>query len=89
MEQIQSETIQMVTIGMMDQRFTIKTMMTMEWRQVGNITNFDPYDDADRMVDTDGDGHVNYCEYKWDTNPRDINRLLVKDNCVMRSRSSK
>ncbi|MEG3601969.1 MAG: hypothetical protein VX365_00840, partial [Candidatus Thermoplasmatota archaeon] len=31
---------------------------------------FDPYDAADRMVDTDGDGHVNYCEYKWDTNPR-------------------
>ena len=31
---------------------------------------FDPYDGADRMVDTDGDGHVNYCEYKWDTNPR-------------------
>ena len=21
-------------------------------------------------VDTDGDGHVNFCEYKWDTNPR-------------------
>jgi len=35
--------------------------------------NFDPYDGADRMVDTDGDGHINYCEYKWDTNPRDIN----------------
>ncbi len=35
--------------------------------------NFDPYDNADRMVDTDGDGHINYCEYKWDTNPRDIN----------------
>jgi hypothetical protein len=35
--------------------------------------NFDPYDSADRMVDTDGDGHINYCEYKWDTNPRDIN----------------
>ena len=35
--------------------------------------NFDPFDSADRMVDTDGDGHVNYCEYKWDTNPRDIN----------------
>ncbi len=35
--------------------------------------NFDPFDDTDRMVDTDGDGHVNYCEYKWDTNPRDIN----------------
>ena len=34
---------------------------------------FDPFDDTDRMVDTDGDGHVNYCEYKWDTNPRDIN----------------
>ena len=31
---------------------------------------FDPFDSADRMVDTDGDGHVNYCEYKWDTNPR-------------------
>lgn len=31
---------------------------------------FDPNDAADRMVDTDGDGHVNYCEYKWDTNPR-------------------
>ena len=35
--------------------------------------NFDPYDGADRMLDTDGDGHINYCEYKWDTNPRDIN----------------
>ena len=33
--------------------------------------DFDPYDAADRMFDTDGDGHVNYCEYKWDTNPRD------------------
>jgi len=32
---------------------------------------FDPYDAADRLLDTDGDGHVNYCEYKWDTNPRD------------------
>ena len=32
--------------------------------------DFDPYDAADRMFDTDGDGHVNYCEYKWDTNPR-------------------
>ena len=31
---------------------------------------FDPFDGADRMVDTDGDGHVNFCEYKWDTNPR-------------------
>ena len=35
--------------------------------------NFDPFDGVDRMTDTDGDGHVNYCEYKWDTNPRDIN----------------
>ena len=31
---------------------------------------FDPFDGNDRMVDTDGDGHVNFCEYKWDTNPR-------------------
>ena len=31
---------------------------------------FDPFDAADRMVDSDGDGHVNFCEYKWDTNPR-------------------
>jgi hypothetical protein len=31
---------------------------------------FDPFDGSDRMVDTDGDGHVNFCEYKWDTNPR-------------------
>ena len=31
---------------------------------------FDPYDSADRMIDTDGDGHVNYCEFKWDTNPK-------------------
>jgi len=22
------------------------------------------------MVDIDGDGYVNYCEFKWDTNPR-------------------
>jgi hypothetical protein len=35
--------------------------------------SFDPFDSADRMFDTDGDGHVNYCEYKWDTNPRDPN----------------
>jgi len=32
---------------------------------------FDPLDSVDRNVDSDGDGHVNYCEYKWDTNPRD------------------
>lgn len=32
---------------------------------------FDPFDSVDRNVDSDGDGHVNYCEYKWDTNPRD------------------
>lgn len=31
---------------------------------------FDPFDGNDRMVDTDGDGHVNFCEYKWDSNPR-------------------
>ena len=51
--------------------------------------NFDPFDDVDRMVDTDGDGHVNYCEYKWDTNPRTSIVSLVKDNCVIRSRSSR
>ena len=26
--------------------------------------------DFKALVDTDGDGHVNFCEYKWDTNPR-------------------
>ena len=36
-----------------------------------SFEKFDPFDAADRMVDQDGDGHVNYCEYKWDTNPRD------------------
>lgn len=35
--------------------------------------NFDPFDGVDRMADRDGDGHLNYCEYKWDTNPNDIN----------------
>jgi hypothetical protein len=35
--------------------------------------SFDPDDAADRMFDTDGDGFVNYCEYKWDTNPRNPN----------------
>ena len=35
--------------------------------------NFDPYDPVDRMGDDDSDGHANYCEYKWDTNPRDSN----------------
>ena len=49
--------------------------------------NFDPYDDSDRMVDTDGDGHVNYCEYKWDTNPRDIKVSPVRVNCVIHLRS--
>ena len=50
--------------------------------------NFDPYDDADRMVDTDGDGHVNYCEYKWEPT-QGTSIASVKDNCVMRLRSSK
>ena len=31
---------------------------------------FGPFDGADRLVDSDGDGHTNYCEFKWDTNPR-------------------
>ena len=35
--------------------------------------DFDPYSAADRLVDLDNDGHVNYCEYKWDTNPRNPN----------------
>ncbi len=26
--------------------------------------------DATKNVDSDGDGHTNYCEFKWDTNPR-------------------
>ena len=30
---------------------------------------FDPFDAVDRMADNDMDGFVNYCEYKWDTNP--------------------
>ena len=55
----------------------------------GNIYfNFDPYDNADRMVDTDGDGHINYCEYKWDTNPRDINSSQDKASYAMRLRSN-
>jgi len=31
---------------------------------------FDPQDPADRTADPDGDGHMNFCEFKWDTNPR-------------------
>jgi len=31
---------------------------------------FDPQDSSDRLDDNDDDGFMNYCEYKWDTNPR-------------------
>lgn len=33
----------------------------------------DPFDDADAIIDSDGDGYKNWCEYKWDSNPREIN----------------
>ena len=63
--------IQMVTSGMMDLRFYYQDHdndgMATGWEF---HFKFDPQDAADRMVDTDGDGHVNFCEYKWDTNPR-------------------
>ena len=43
------------------------TTTTTGWQRLGIPLRIRPYDAADRMVDTDGDGHVNYCEYKWDT----------------------
>ncbi|MEC9457527.1 MAG: hypothetical protein VYD27_00960 [Candidatus Thermoplasmatota archaeon] len=32
---------------------------------------YDPHDPSDAMVDSDGDGYVNKCESKWNTNPKD------------------
>ena len=31
---------------------------------------FDPFDPADANIDSDGDGHLNKCENKWNTNPK-------------------
>jgi len=32
---------------------------------------FDPFDSSDALIDSDGDGYVNKCESKWNTNPKD------------------
>ena len=34
---------------------------------------YDPMDPSDSMIDSDGDGFVNKCESRWNTNPRDPN----------------
>ena len=33
--------------------------------------DFDPYDASDAAIDSDGDGYINKCENKWNTNPKD------------------
>ena len=33
--------------------------------------DFDPFDPADANIDSDGDGSLNKCENKWNTNPKD------------------
>ena len=33
--------------------------------------NFDPHDASDSTIDSDGDGYINKCENKWNTNPKD------------------
>ena len=33
--------------------------------------DFDPFDSADANIDSDGDGSLNKCENKWNTNPKD------------------
>ena len=32
---------------------------------------YDPFDPSDSMIDSDGDGYVNKCESRWNTNPKD------------------
>ena len=32
---------------------------------------FDPFDPSDALIDSDGDGFVNKCESRWNTNPKD------------------
>ena len=32
---------------------------------------YDPFDSSDSLIDSDGDGFVNRCESKWNTNPKD------------------
>jgi hypothetical protein len=32
---------------------------------------YDPFDSSDSLIDSDGDGFVNKCESKWNTNPKD------------------
>jgi hypothetical protein len=33
--------------------------------------DFNPYDASDAAIDSDGDGYINKCENKWNTNPKD------------------
>ncbi len=33
--------------------------------------DFDPFDASDALIDSDGDGYVNKCENRWNTNPKD------------------
>jgi hypothetical protein len=33
--------------------------------------DFDPFDPADANIDSEGDGSLNKCENKWNTNPKD------------------
>ncbi len=33
--------------------------------------DFDPFDAADALIDSDGDSYINRCENEWNTNPKD------------------
>ena len=45
--------------------------------------DFDPFDSADANIDSDGDGSLNKCENKWNTNPKDPLSFLAKANYVI------
>ena len=45
--------------------------------------DFDPYDASDAAIDSDGDGYINKCENKWNTNPKDPLSFLPKVNFVI------
>ena len=41
------------------------------WAGLEYFFDFDPFDAADANIDSDGDGSLNKCENKWNTNPKD------------------
>ena len=61
-----------VILGRMGRKCITWTMMDGMASGWEYYFGFDPFDDYDRDDDPDLDSYENWCEYKWNTNPKDI-----------------